>query len=358
MKLGIFGLFFFGLALGNTAGAASSRPTADIVYSARYYKPGTRPSHYKIWRINSAGSGRVQVTSGGSDDHSPIWLADGKTILFVREVGKTRTLCTVSERGGPVTQLVVLPDGYTFIESVVPNRRSVVYLVHDPEWKLVLFDVATRQERVLAAGNTTAWSPDSHQFYISMWGESRPSAQILDLATSSQLPLADDLGAAVWLDDNTLVAEAFAQNPGQARLVILRADGTKEREVPLPFTWDDDLSPFADNLFAIPGDPDSVLYGRHAGDSTAGPAQMFYRVSLTGDPPTVVAKGRDLAWSADHRLFATGDGRQLAPLDRKRGVWVSPLSVVSLANGQTRTLVQGLVSVEEFDWRLPPTSTP
>ena len=135
--------------------------------------------------------------------------------------------------------------------------------------------------------------------------------------------------------------------------MILRADGTKEREVPLPFSWDDDLSPFADHLFAIPGDPGAVLYGRHAGDSTAGAAQMFYRVSLQGDRPAVVANGRDLAWSPDHKFFATGDGRRLARLDRKRRVWVSPLSVAALDNGKARRLVRGLVSVGEFDWRPP-----
>lgn len=47
-------------------------------------------------------------------------------------------------------------------------------------------------------------------------------------------------------------------------MVVLHADGTKEDEVLLPFSWDDendDRSLFADNLFRIPGDPDAILYG-------------------------------------------------------------------------------------------------
>ena len=99
MKFGIFVLLLFGLAFGETANAASAKPTADILYSARYYKPGAQRSHYKIWRADPLGSKRIRVTSGKTDDSSPIWLADGKTILFVRETGKTRTLCTVGERG-------------------------------------------------------------------------------------------------------------------------------------------------------------------------------------------------------------------------------------------------------------------
>jgi hypothetical protein len=331
------------------------RPQGDIVYSARYYKPGAEPSYYNIWRINSAGSGLVRLTSDSCNDHSPIWLADGKTILFVRQTENKRTLCTVGEHGGPVTELSVLPDGYIRMESVAPNRRSLVYLVRDSEWKLIVFDIATKQHRDLRTGFTTAWSLDSQRLYVSMWTESEQSAQILNLSTGSSVPLTGDLRAAAWLDDNTLVVDKFTKSDsGQARLVIMHADNSTEFEVLLPFRREDEndeLSPFADKLFAIPGNSDSILYGRHAGDSTAGSAQLFYLVSLIGGQPIVVAKGRDLAWSSDNRSFLTGDGRCLDPLDPKRKVWVSPLSVVSLADREIRKLVQGLVSIEGFDWK-------
>jgi hypothetical protein len=353
LKLWFLVLTIFGFALLGIAHFAL-RPQADIVYSARYYKPGEEPSYYNLWRINSSGSGLVQLTSDSSNDHSPFWLADGKTVLFVRETANIRTLCTVGEHGGPVTELSVLPDGYIRMESVAPNRRSMVFLVRDSEWKLILFEIATRQQRDLSAGFTTAWSPDSQRLYVSSWIKSEQSAQILNLATGSQMALTGDLRAAAWLDDNTLVADKFTKGESeQARLVIMHADGVTERQVLLPFIRDDEndeLSPFADSLFAIPGDPDRIIYGRHAGDSTAGSAQLFYLVSLKGGQPTVVAKGRDLVWSSDNRFFITGDGRHLEPLDLKRNVWVSPLSVVSLADGKIRTLVQGLVSVKGFDW--------
>lgn len=330
-------------------------PQADIVFSARYYKPGEELSYYNIWHINSGGSGLVRLTSDNCNDHSPIWLADGKTILFVRQTENARTLCTVGEHGGAVTELSALPDGYIRMESVAPNRRSLVYLVRGSEWKLILFEIATRQHRDLGTGFATAWSPDSQRLYVSMWIKSEESARILNLATGNPLPLIGDLRAAAWLDDNTLVAEKFAKRESeQARLVIMHADGVTEREVLLPFRWDDEndeLSPFADNLFPIPGNPDSIIYGRHAGDSTAGAAQLFYLVSLKGGQPTVLAKGRDLAWSSDKRFFLTGDGRHLEPLDPKRNVWVSPLFIVSLADGKIRTLVQGAVSIGGFDWK-------
>ena len=150
-----------------------------------------------------------------------------------------------------------------------------------------------------------------------------------------------------------MIADKFVHYSGQAQLVILHPDGITVGEVPLPFTWDenDDLSPFADNLSPIPGEPDTVLYGRHAGNSTFGPAQMFYRVNLKGGQPTVVTRGSNLSWSSDHRCILTGDYHYLAPLDKNRQVWVSPLYLVFLDSGQLRALVQGLVDVGEFDWR-------
>jgi len=68
------------------------------------------------------------VNRGTTDDHSPIWLADGKTVLFVQETAGAQDLCTVDERGGPVTKLARLPKGYVFIESVAPNRCCQVWL--------------------------------------------------------------------------------------------------------------------------------------------------------------------------------------------------------------------------------------
>ena len=332
-------------------GAASARLPADIVYSARYYKPGALPSHYKIWRTDATGSRRVQVTSGKTDDHSPIWLADEKTILFVRETATSRTLCTVSEHGGPVTELVTLPSDFIFIESAAPNRGVVTYLTRN---SLVFFDVATRKERAFKGGHQTAWSPDSRRVYITSWEKSDSSAHILDLVTGTLLPLKGDFRAAAFLDDQTVVAELFAVDEQPARLAIVGSDGRPERVVSLPFTWDDEDeedSPFADNLFPIPGVNDAVLYGRHTGNSTAGEVHRLYRVGLKTGETSVVASGRDLSWSADRQFFITGDGRGLARLDSKRRVWVSPLSVVSFQTGKVRPLVKGLVSVGGFDWR-------
>ena len=173
----------------------------------------------------------------------------------------------------------------------------------------------------------------------------------MDVVSGKQLPLPDNLRAGAWLDDDMLVAELPAKDRDQPRLCLVRANGTIEREIPLPFPWGDELSLFADDLFPIPGDRDSVLYGRHAGGSSQGQAHRFYRVNLKTGKTTLLADGRDVAWSPDHRSFCTGEGRDLAPFSDKHQVWVSPLHIVSLEDGSRSTIVEGLVSVGGFDWR-------
>jgi hypothetical protein len=102
--------FCWSVARVRTAPGDSVAGAADIVYSTRYYWPGARPSHYKIYVVDVAGAGRGQLTFGEEDDGSPLWL-DDETIRFVRDDGKCRSLSTVKVGGGPVTELTVLPTG-------------------------------------------------------------------------------------------------------------------------------------------------------------------------------------------------------------------------------------------------------
>src|SRR5689334_20326497 len=101
------------------ASAAVPAPaTGDIVYSARYYKPGAEASHYHLWRINPDGSGRVQVTSGPAEDHSPVWLSDGHTLAFIRQTESLHQWCLVDQQGGAVTVLA----SNVFVGNHAPDR--------------------------------------------------------------------------------------------------------------------------------------------------------------------------------------------------------------------------------------------
>ena len=331
-------------------GAVASSGT-DIVYSARYYKPGREVSRYHLWRIRADGAGRVQVTADSrAADYSPVWLADGRTVLFVREEGGTNRFCTVNEDGGPVTTIAPAPGSPMYAENISPDRRSRLVVVQAGTSQLHLLDVDSKRSRTLGPGTGAVFSPDGKWLYCPEYTKGQFS-QIVDVASGKRLPVREGLRAGTWLDGGLLVAESFVESPGQPKLCLLRADGTLEREVVLPFKWDDDESPFADDLFRIPGDRDSVLYGRHAGGSSQGKVHKFYRINLKTGKAGLLAEGRDVAWSPDYRRFCTGDGRDLAPLSDKREVWVSPLHIVSLEDGSRTTIVQGLVSVGDFDWR-------
>ena len=65
----------------------------EIVFSARnYLPPGSKgESHYHIYRIDPDGSRRIQLTFGGSDDYSPVWIESGYAIRFSRYTHSSMT---------------------------------------------------------------------------------------------------------------------------------------------------------------------------------------------------------------------------------------------------------------------------
>lgn len=338
---------FFAVALPGRLAAAPAAG-ADIVYAARYYKPGREVSQYHVWRIRPDGSGRVQVTSTATAaDASPLWLADGRTILFVRAEGGTNRLCTVNENGGPVTTFAPAPGGLC---GFTPDRRSLLFLRTDPPSRLLLMDLTTKRVRELGPGWNAALSPDGTKVYAG-GPNGTETGRLVNLTEGRSISLRTNLGAGVWLSKERFVVEQSAPDPGQPRLCVFRADGTVEQEIPLPFRWNDALSPFADDLFAIPGEPGAILYGRHAGGSSQGPAHEFYRVDLRTGREQRLLTGLNVAWGPDGKSFCTAEGRDLADLDAKRQVWVAHLHIVTLPEGRRRTIVDGRVSVDGFDWR-------
>src|SRR5262245_17898486 len=52
-----------------------------FVHSDANWKTNKRVQH--LWRINSDGTGLVQMTSGADGENTPRWSPDGKTIAFL-----------------------------------------------------------------------------------------------------------------------------------------------------------------------------------------------------------------------------------------------------------------------------------
>ena len=66
-------------------GVVSAHADRDIVYAARYYAPpgSHRTSHFHLYRVNSDGTGRTQLTYGTNDEDQPQWSPDGDWICIV-----------------------------------------------------------------------------------------------------------------------------------------------------------------------------------------------------------------------------------------------------------------------------------
>lgn len=343
-------LFLLGLLPPSRLQAAAPVPDRDIVYSARYYSRGPEITHYHLWRINSDGTGRTQITSGTNDDDSPIWLPDGKTIFFIRRGEGTNTFCTVQKEGGPVIQLTNFHADFVWPHGLAPDRHAMgIRTGIGQKESLSIFDFQARKSSSLGSNWRILWSPDSQKVFVQALSPAK--SYILNLASGASFTISNEYQGVTWLDSQTLVAEVSQSGAVYPQLAIVRADGIIERSLRVRFAAPQEWSNFADDLYAIPGDPATILYARHAGNSSAGSAQAFYRLSLQSGAAVFIAQGRDLAWSPDHQFFCTGTGRDLAALNPVSSVWVSSLWIVSLQTGQSRKLVGGLVSVGEFDWR-------
>lgn len=331
------------------AGAGASAE-GDIVYGARYYKPGWTPSHSQIWRINPNGSGRRAVTTDGGDDH-PVWMPDGKTIRFHRLTDSRLFVCEVSETGGPVRVVAELPEMHP-CRVPSPDGRATAILNRRNEASLFVADSDTRLIRDIGPGREAEWSPDGHLLLI-VSHEGGWRVRIWDRTLRSSIALGTNFSAACWLGDGRVAAAGGYESE---RVVIYRTDGTAERDYPVPNSWTNDdaaTANFADCLVRIPGDTRAILYGRHNGGSSQGSAQLFYRMDLQSGTYTEVVNGREVAWAPDGLTFVTGAGQDFQRFLDQHTVAVSSLQVAHADGRPARKIVTGLVLVGGFDWRRP-----
>jgi hypothetical protein len=105
-----------------------------------------------------------------------------------------------------------------------------------------------------------------------------------------------------------------------------------------------------DDIYLVPGDHNKIIYGAHAGETTGGPAQVFYLVDLKTGQFSSLVEGTNLAWGPDGKRFATGSRRGLVDRGISDEIWISSLSIASL-KGAKKQIVSGLVWVDGFDWR-------
>ena len=96
-----------------------------------------------IWTIDASGGAPVQVTSGSSLDHGPVWAPDGRSLLFVSDRDGTRDVyqIAVDDRGaavGPPSRLTVGLNPHMI--AIVGDKRVIcsVFTYRTNLWSVAL----------------------------------------------------------------------------------------------------------------------------------------------------------------------------------------------------------------------------
>lgn len=103
-----------------------------FVRSDADWKANKRVSH--VWRVNTDGSGLVQLTNGPEGESSPQWAPDGRAVAFVakRANDEVAQLYLLSNQGG---EAVAITKHATAVSNPAwsPDGTSVYFVADDPK---------------------------------------------------------------------------------------------------------------------------------------------------------------------------------------------------------------------------------
>ena len=239
------------------------------------WKKNGRTTH--IYRINSDGSGEVQLTNGEDGESSPRWSPDGTRVAFLAKRGEDEhtRIYVMRNRGGEASPLTdhdssvrsfqFSPDGahifFTAPNAKTPEEKKKDRLqddvfAFDEDYKQVhLFRVATDGDGPQQAERLTEGDYSVIGFRLSDDGariaHHRSVSPLVDNRDEGEVWLMDaDGGNAVQLTDNT-VSEFGAQLSPDGAHVMFLSDSSADFE-----TY------FNDNIFVLPaaGGAHRLLY--------------------------------------------------------------------------------------------------
>ena len=285
------------------------------------WKKNGRTTH--IYRINSDGSGEVQLTNGEDGESSPRWSPDGTRVAFLAKRGEDEhtRIYVMRNRGGEASPLTdhdssvrsfqFSPDG-AHIFFVAPDPKSAEekkkdrlqddVFAFDEDYKQVhLFRVATDGDGPQQAERLTEGDYSVIGFRLSDDGariaHHRSVSPLVDNRDEGEVWLMDaDGGNAVQLTDNT-VSEFGAQLSPDGAHVMFLSDSSADFE-----TY------FNDNIFVLPaaGGAHRLLYedmphevngARWAPDGSiyftanTGVRTELFHGALDGDAPKALTAG-------------------------------------------------------------------
>ena len=262
------------------------------------WKKNGRTTH--IWRINSDGTGEVQLTNGEDGESGPRWSPDGTRVAFLAKRGEDEhtQIYVMRNRGGeaspltehdsPVGSFQFSPDG-GHIFFVAPDPKSAeekkkeklqddVFAFDENYKQRHLFRVAADGDGPQRGERLTEGDYSVIGFRLSDDGtriaHHRSVSPLVDNRDEGEVWLMDaDGGNAMQLTNNT-VAERGAQLSPDGSQVMFLSDSSADFE-----TY------FNDNIFLVP--------------ASGGPHRMLYE-----DMPHEVQGAR---WAPDGSIYFTAN---------------------------------------------------
>src|SRR5258708_36273314 len=131
-----------------------------FVQSRSNWKANRRIGH--LWRVETDGSGMIQLTSGADGESAPRWSHDGKTIAFVAKRG------TDAES---VAQVYTLSNAGGEAQALTTHATAVSNLTWSPDGSTIYFRAADakteeRKAREKAKDDVTVFDEDFLQQHV------------------------------------------------------------------------------------------------------------------------------------------------------------------------------------------------
>ena len=165
---------------------AISRDGSRIAVSRR----DPRDSSERIWLIERGRGVASRLTTGASNDSSPLWLPDGR-MAFLSVRGRTRAMYTVDVEGGGKEQVLLKSSLPSHLEDVSPDGRFLVY-------------------------STTTGSAGSDLWLLPLGGENKPQALLQTEFNESEGRLSPDGRWIAYVSDESGRDEVYVRSFPQA----------------------------------------------------------------------------------------------------------------------------------------------
>jgi len=179
-----------------------------------------------LWRSNSDGSQRIQLTYAPLTAVMPSWSSDGQQIVFYAFSGPKPKLYTIATQGGTPRELIPGDPKEEWDPSWSPDGTRIAFGSGstDPNSTILILDVRTNQVSTLPASKglfSPRWSPDGR--YLVALPFASHSLMLFDFATQKWEEITKlSLGFPNWSKDGDYVYFLHAESQPSVMRIRIR----------------------------------------------------------------------------------------------------------------------------------------